>query len=105
MVALPLDLETRHGQGVPHQEHHHDEVRPQGRREAHPAKPAGSKQATIIEMLRSAEGATIADIVAATGWQSHTVRGAISGALKKRLGFDITSEKVADRGRVYRIDR
>ena len=70
-----------------------------------PAKPAGSKQATIIAMLRSAEGATIADIVAATGWQPHTVRGAISGALKKRLGLDITSEKVADRGRVYRIDR
>ena len=70
-----------------------------------PAKPAGSKQATIIEMLRSEDGATIADIVAATGWQPHTVRGAISGALKKRLGLDITSEKIADRGRVYRIDR
>ena len=69
------------------------------------AKPAGSKQATIIEMLRSEDGATIADIVGATGWQPHTVRGAISGALKKRLGLDITSEKIADRGRVYRIDR
>ena len=41
-------------------------------------------------------------IVAATGWQPHTVRGAFAGALKKRLGFTIVSEKVEGRGRVYR---
>ena len=54
-------------------------------------------------MLRSKEGATIAQIVAATGWQPHTVRGAFAGALKKRLGLTIASEKVDGRGRVYRI--
>jgi hypothetical protein len=43
------------------------------------------------------------EIVAATGWQPHTVRGAISGALKKKLGLSVTSEKVDDRGSVYRI--
>ena len=46
----------------------------------------------------------IAEIVAATGWQPHTVRGAFAGALKKRLGLAIASEKVEGRGRVYRID-
>jgi Protein of unknown function (DUF3489) len=64
---------------------------------------AGTKQAMLIEMLRSPDGATIEEIVAATGWQPHTVRGAIAGALKKKLGLDVTSEKVDGRGRVYRL--
>jgi hypothetical protein len=63
----------------------------------------GTKQALLIEMLRAEIGATIAEIVAATGWQQHTVRGAIAGALKKKLGLDVTSEKVDGRGRVYRL--
>jgi hypothetical protein len=45
-------------------------------------------------MLRRPEGATIAQIVEVTGWQSHTVRGAFAGALKKRLGLEVSSEKV-----------
>lgn len=63
----------------------------------------GTKQAQIVAMLRSPEGATIAEIVAATGWQPHTVRGALAGALRKKLGLEVTSEKIEDRGRVYRI--
>ncbi|MGD9506998.1 MAG: DUF3489 domain-containing protein [Geminicoccaceae bacterium] len=63
----------------------------------------GTKQALVIEMLRRPEGATIDDIVAATGWQPHTVRGAMAGALKKKLGLEVTSEKVEGRGRVYRL--
>lgn len=63
----------------------------------------GTKQATLISMLRTPDGATIAEIMAATGWQSHTVRGAMSGALKKKLGLEVISEKVEDRGRVYKI--
>ncbi len=39
----------------------------------------------------------------AFGWQAHTVRGAIAGALKKKLGLEVTSEKTAGRGRVYRL--
>jgi hypothetical protein len=71
-----------------------------------PATPnvrAGTKQAQLIEMLKRPEGATIDDIVAAFGWQPHTARGAIAGALKKKLGLDVTSEKVDGRGRVYRL--
>ncbi|WBQ10881.1 DUF3489 domain-containing protein [Hyphomonadaceae bacterium ML37] len=63
----------------------------------------GIKQATLIAMLRAPAGATIGEIVAATGWQPHIVRGAMSGALKKKLGLTITSQKVEGRGRCYHI--
>ena len=63
----------------------------------------GTKQAKLIAMLRAPDGATIEEIMAATGWQSHTVRGAMAGALKKKLGLEVTSEKVEGRGRVYRL--
>ncbi len=63
----------------------------------------GTKQAILIEMLRRPNGATIQQMSAKTGWQAHSVRGAISGALKKKLGLAVTSERVGDRGRVYRI--
>jgi hypothetical protein len=64
---------------------------------------ADSKQAQLVEMLKRVEGATIEEVVSAFGWQPHTVRGAIAGALKKKLGLDVTSEKIEGRGRVYRI--
>jgi hypothetical protein len=63
----------------------------------------GSKQAQLIAMLRRAKGATIDEIVAALAWKPHTVRGAIAGALKKKLGLEVTSDKVERRGRVYRV--
>lgn len=63
----------------------------------------GTKQAMMIAMLRVPDGATIEEIMAATGWQSHTVRGAMAGALKKKLGLRVTSEKVEGRGRTYTI--
>lgn len=63
----------------------------------------GTKQATLIAMLRAPDGVTIEEIMAATDWQSHTVRGAMAGALKKKLGLEVTSEKVEDRGRVYKL--
>ncbi|MEC5291830.1 DUF3489 domain-containing protein [Aurantimonas sp. C2-6-R+9] len=63
----------------------------------------GTKQVTLIAMLRAPDGATIEKIMAATGWQAHTVRGAMSGTLKKKLGLEVTSEKVENRGRVYRM--
>ena len=69
-----------------------------------PKTRGGTKQAQLIAMLRRKEGATIAQIVAATGWQPHTVRGAFAGALKKKLGLTVTSEKVEGSERVYRIE-
>lgn len=62
-----------------------------------------SKQATVINMLKRTEGATIDQICEATGWQPHTVRGAMAGALKKKLGLDIQSSKESGGARTYRI--
>jgi len=60
---------------------------------AQPALPSESKLAMIITMLRSPKGACIADLCKATEWQAHSVRGVISGAIKKRLGIKVTSAK------------
>jgi hypothetical protein len=65
---------------------------------------AGTKQAQIIALLQRPEGAAITEIVAETGWMPHSVRGMISGALKKKLGLPIASEKVEGRGTVYKLD-
>ena len=66
---------------------------------------AGTKQAQIIALLERPEGASIAEIVDATGWMPHSARGLISGGLKKKLGLPITAEKVEGRGRIYKIER
>lgn len=59
-----------------------------------PTGRSNSKQALVIEMLKRPEGVTIAQICEATGWQAHTVRGTFAGALKKKLGLNIVSEKI-----------
>ena len=66
---------------------------------------AGTKQAQIIALLQRPEGAAISELVAQTGWQAHSVRGVISGALKKKLGLPVTSGKVDGRGTVYKLDQ
>ena len=68
-----------------------------------PTPRAETKQAMLITLLRSPEGATMDEIVAATGWLAHTARGAMSGALGKKLGLVVTAEKDTARGRVYRL--
>jgi len=65
---------------------------------------AGTKQAQIIALLQRPEGASIGEIVAATGWMAHSARGLISGGLKKKLRLPITAEKVDQRGTVYKLD-
>ncbi|NCW86654.1 MAG: DUF3489 domain-containing protein [Oxalobacteraceae bacterium] len=62
-----------------------------------------SKQAQVIAMLKRPEGATISQVCAATGWQQHTVRGTFAGALKKKLGLTIDSDKAQGGERIYRI--
>jgi len=66
---------------------------------ANAAKP--SKLDTLVALLRKPEGATVAELSSATKWQTHSVRGALAGALKKK-GHVITSE-VTDGVRRYRI--
>ena len=65
---------------------------------------SGTKQEALIAMLRAPDGATIEEIATALSWRPHTVRGAFAGTLKKKLDLEVTSEKVADRGRVYRLE-
>jgi len=66
-----------------------------------PRVRADSKQAQVIALLQRPQGTSIAEIMALTGWQRHTVRGTFAGALKKR-GILVTSEKVEGGERVYR---
>jgi hypothetical protein len=67
-----------------------------------PAK-ATTKQDQVLALLRRQDGASIDEIVAATDWQPHSVRGFLSGAVKKRLGIDVISEKGEDGVRRYHV--
>ena len=66
-----------------------------------PAGPSG-KLGKVVVLLKRPKGATIVDLTKATGWQAHSVRGALSGAIKKRLKLRVLSEKVGE-VRTYRI--
>jgi len=70
-----------------------------------PAAPArqGSKKAQVIALLRRPEGATLADIAKATGWQTHSVRGFLSGSLGKKMGLKVTRLKRDDGASVYSL--
>lgn len=67
-----------------------------------PKPPRDTKLARLITTLREPEGADISAMMAVTGWQAHSVRGAIAGTLKKKLGLTVESEK-RDGVRYYRI--
>jgi hypothetical protein len=63
---------------------------------------AGTKNAQVVAMLQDRAGTTIAAIMAATGWQQHSVRGFLAGVVRKKLGLNLVSEP-GESGRVYRI--
>ena len=65
--------------------------------------PAGTKQSQLISLLSSPAGATLEQMTTLTGWQPHSVRGVISGALRKRLQLNVTCVRGTDGVRVYRI--
>ena len=71
------------------------------RRAAPPASV--SKLDQIVAALRAPKGASISDLMSLTGWQMHSVRGAIAGAFKKKRGLTVTSQKAANGERIYRI--
>ncbi len=78
----------------------------QGKTKTHPSKAAarrGSKKAAVLAMLRKAEGATLAEIMKETSWQSHSVRGFLSGSLGKAMGLKVESNPRTDGQRAYRL--
>jgi hypothetical protein len=85
-----------------------------GAKKASPAKKApkavkekgardGSKAATVLDLLKRAEGATLAELMKATGWQAHSVRGFLSGTVNKKLGLAVTSAKTDGGERAYSV--
>ena len=63
----------------------------------------GSKAATILELLKRPGGATIKELMKATGWQPHSVRGFLSGSIRKKMGLEVISNKSDDGERSYSI--
>jgi hypothetical protein len=63
----------------------------------------GSKAAAVLELLKRADGATLAELMKATGWQGHSVRGFLSGTVGKKLGLTVVSIKAEDGERTYSV--
>jgi hypothetical protein len=67
------------------------------------ASPRLSKKAACLELLRQGEGASLQELMSATGWQAHSIRGFLSGTVKKKLGLRLASSGGGDDVRRYRI--
>ena len=72
-------------------------------KDATPTPRDGSKKAIVLDMLKRPDGATLADIMSATDWQAHSVRGFISGSLGKKMGLTVESFKRPDGVRAYKV--
>jgi hypothetical protein len=83
---------------------------PKGRTKAKPAQPAkpeardGSKTAKILDLLKRPCGVTAKELMKATGWQPHSVRGFLSGTVGKKMGLTVTSVKGEDGERTYSVE-
>jgi hypothetical protein len=81
-----------------------------GRKSARSPKKAtgscqGSKTAKVLDLVKRSGGATLKELTKATGWQAHSVRGFLSGALGKKMGLTVTSTKAEDGERCYSVKR
>lgn len=70
---------------------------------AAPAARDGSKKAEVLDLLRRDQGVAMAELMKATGWQAHSVRGFLSGTVGKKMGLAVTSTKGENRERTYSI--
>jgi len=67
------------------------------------ATKSGSKTAIVLDLMRRKDGATLAEIAKATGWQNHSIRGFVSGHVIKKMGLRVESTKNEAGERTYRI--
>ena len=67
--------------------------------------PQGSKTAKVLDLLKRSGGVTLKELVKATGWQAHSVRGFLSGIVGKKMGTPVESSKRADGDRAYRLPK
>jgi len=77
-------------------------------RKAKPARPAegsrkGSKTSKVLDLLKRPQGATLKDLMKATGWKPHSVRGFLSGTVGKKMGLSVASVKDEDGERRYSV--
>lgn len=77
---------------------------PTPRRPRKPRKKTTKKDA-VLRLLRRKDGASVADIMAKTGWQAHSVRGFLAGTVKKKLGLELEVTRGQGRPRRYAIRR
>ena len=77
--------------------------KPKGRSKTPAAARRGTKTAKILALLRRPAGASLSELKKATGWQAHSVRGFLSGAVKKKMGLHIDSVSRDDGGHAYRV--
>jgi hypothetical protein len=75
---------------------------PKGAKKAHGARD-GSKTAKILDLLKRSNGATLAQLMTASGWQPHSVRGFLSGTIRKKMGITVASTKAEDGERIYQV--
>jgi len=68
-----------------------------------PVARDGRKKAAVLALIRRPEGATLAELMEATGWQAHSVRGFLSGTVGKKMGLMVESFKAPQGERTYRI--
>jgi len=77
--------------------------KPQRRGKATAAAGRGTKSAKILALLRRPAGASLSELRKATGWQAHSVRGFLSGAVKKKMGLPVESAPRDNGERAYRV--
>jgi len=75
---------------------------PKGAKQAAGARD-GSKTAKVLDLLKRPEGANMIELLKATGWQAHSLRGFLSGTIRKKLGLTVTSAKLEGGERTYSI--
>ncbi len=75
---------------------------PKGSRKAAGARD-GSKTAKVLGLLKRPNGVTLKELLKATGWQPHSVRGFLSGAIRKKMGITVASTKAEDGERIYQV--